>query len=107
MRAMMLVIVEVPTIDHDSCIQKEADRFIQVHVTNLLYEKLPRFLRDKPYASSVTVEPFGEGSVAALLVDEVQRLRTVVDVLEKSVRARAFTFSDEPEGDLDGWEHEP
>ena len=82
MRTMMLLIVEVPTLDHAGYIQKEAER-LTIKAVRQALEALPRQLRDKEYVVSVTAEPFAEGSGAALLADEVQRLHAVVDVLEK------------------------
>jgi hypothetical protein len=82
MKAMMLLIVEVPTLDHVSYIQKEAERLVGLAVRKAL-DELPRAMKDKAYVSNVTALPFGEGSTCALLADEVQRLHAVVDVLEK------------------------
>jgi len=63
----MLVTVEVPTLEHAGFVQNE----------------VARFLRDKAYTSNVTVEPFGDHSVAAALADEVTRLRAIIDAMEK------------------------
>ncbi len=79
---MMLLVVEVPTLDHAGYIQKEAERLVGLAVHKAL-DELPRELKDKLYVSSVTATPFGEGSVTALLADEVQRLHAVIDVMEK------------------------
>ncbi len=85
MRAMMLLIVEVPTLDHASYIQKEAERLATKAVRQAM-ESLPRQLRDKEYVVSVTAEPIGEDSTCAALADEVQRLHTIVSVLEEKGR---------------------
>ena len=82
MKAMMLLVVEVPTLDHAGYIQKEAERLVGLAVRKAL-DELPRAMKGKAYVSSVTATPFGEGSTCALLADEVQRLHAVVDVLEK------------------------
>ncbi len=82
MKAMMLLIVEVPTLDHTGYIQKEAERFMQLAIGKAL-DELPRAMKDKAYVSSVTATPFGEGSTCALLADEVQRLHAVIGVMEK------------------------
>ncbi|HEY5049345.1 MAG TPA: hypothetical protein VII50_00475, partial [Acidothermaceae bacterium] len=79
---MMLLVVEVPTLDHAGYIQKEAERLVGLAVRKALSE-LPRELMDKAYVSSVTATPFGEGSTCALLADEVQRLHAVIDVIKK------------------------
>jgi hypothetical protein len=85
MKAMMLLVVEVPTLDHVSYVQAEAERLVGLAIRKSL-DELPRALRDKAYVSRVTATPFGEGSVTALLADEVQRLHTVLDVLERKGR---------------------
>lgn len=82
MKAMMLLVVEVPTLDHAGYIQKEAERLVGLAVCKAL-DDLPRAMKDKAYVSSVTAMPFGEDSTCALLADEVQRLRTIVDVMER------------------------
>lgn len=82
MKAMMLLIVEVPTIDHVSYIHKEAERLVSLGVNKVLFD-LPRSLKDKAYVSNVVVQPFGEDSTCAALAEEVQRLHTVVAVLER------------------------
>jgi hypothetical protein len=91
MKAMMLLIVEVPTLDHAGYIQKEAERLAGLAARKAL-DEMTRAIRDKAYVSNVTVLPFGEGSTCALLADEVQRLHAVVDVLERP-RIRKATKS--------------
>jgi hypothetical protein len=85
MRAMMLLTVEVPTIEHVGYIQKEVERLVSLAVRKAL-DEIPRALRDKAYVSNVTATPFWEGSVTAVLADEVQRLHAVVAVLERKGR---------------------
>ena len=91
MKAMMLLVVEVPTADHAGYIQKEVERLVELAVRKAL-DELPRALKNKAYVTNVTATPFGEGSTCALLADEVQRLHTVIDVLKRP-RIRKATES--------------
>jgi hypothetical protein len=60
--------------------------FRTLHYARSPKEALPRQLRDKEYVVSVTAESIGEDSTCAVLADEVQRLHTIVSVLEEKGR---------------------
>ena len=82
----MLLIVEVPTVDHTGYIQKEAERFVQNELHKALQE-LPRWLRDKEYVVNVTAERLSQPFVQKNTVSwfaRVQRFGDHEDGLQPS-----------------------